>query len=272
MPDPNEPNPNAAPPNNGEPTPSLPASGNAPPAPEPWKPGPGAPAWAVGKTADEILALAQRMATEWVPREQTPTPTQQPRQVTDDDFIQRPLEASERVVAAGMAPMNTALQGLAAQQASITRSLMAQQYKDTFDKWGAEVDAAMQNVAIELRTPENYLKVIKYVRGNHEDEIATDKARQMMATGALGERATGANGLQVSSTQGFNIDKLRPDTQEYIRKHGLTAQHVADFCKANGWTEEKFMTEMLNNKMFTQDSPFSFQLKEEALGATRQFA
>lgn len=268
---------------NGNPVPETPPPSPAPGASTPasgtppaeWRAGPESPEWARGKTGPELLAISARLADELSRPAAPPPPQNAPIQVTDDDFIRNPLAAAQMVadqrMAAAMDPMQKAMQGFAVSNAAIQRSLAAQQYPDVFSKWGAEVDEAMKNVAVELRTLDNYEKVVTYVRGKHTDEIAMERAKAMLAGGGLGERSTGANGLAIQGV-GFDIAKLRPDQQELMKKHGIGIQEIESFCKANGWPTQKWFDEAQNGNLFTQNSPFEFQIREDKLGATRQFA
>jgi hypothetical protein len=189
-------------------TPSAPAPVTPPlgsPAPEPWRAPANAPAWAAGKSADEILNLSTQMA-EALARGQAPAPVQQPQPLpngnglpNDEMWIARPNDAARMVAdqraAEVMAPAFEGLKHMAGMVAAQTRGLASQQFKDDFTRWGPEIDAAMSQVSPELRTLDNYEKVVKFVRGNHVDEIVAERAKQLVASGGLGERSGGANGL-----------------------------------------------------------------------------
>lgn len=247
------------------------------PAGQPWTAPANHPIEAFrGKSATEILSYAERLAAA-VPPTPAPTPVASaaPVMPTDDDIINRPREAVGMIADArlqsALNPVNQALQNFASMQASTMRMLAEQRFGDDFKRWGAEIDGLMQSAAPEQRTLDNYERVVKYVRGNHMDELVTDRARAMMATGSLGERSMGSNGLPVGNPGGLEVEKLHPGAQELMRKHNVNEQVVRDFCKVNGWTVERWMSEAQNGKVFTQDTPFSFTMKDESLGITRQF-
>lgn len=267
---------------NAAPTGTPPGSGGngqTPPpasAPEQWRAGPNAPAWARGKSADELLALSVQMAAA-LQAPPAAAPVAAPALPTDDDFINRPSESATRIADARMAsalnPVQAALESFAATQAQTVRSLAAERHKAEFGRWGAEIDTLMQTVRPEQRTLDNYEKVVTFVRGQHTDELVEARARELMAAGGLTERSGGGAGLP-TGTPGAILDlsKLPGGMAEAAQRAGLTTQQVMDFCRATNTTPQKWMEDMQNMKVFTQTAPFTFEMKGEALGLTRQFS
>lgn len=195
---------------------------------------------------------------------------------TDEDWMRTPSDAASRIAdarfTASMAPALTAMQGMATMQAQTIRALAGQQYADDFKRWAPEIDTAMANVALEHRTLDNYEKVVQFVRGKHLNELIEERARQMMAAGGVGERSGGITGMLGTPAAGqYDPSKLTAGMAEVAKRQGLTEQMVQDFCKKNGWTVERWMSEAQNGKVFTSVSPFSGEMTDAQLGITREY-
>lgn len=216
--------------------------------------------------------MARALATPQTPAPATPA---QPGMPTDETWINKPSDAAAQIadarIAAAMAPALTGLQSMAQMQATTMRALASERFKDTFLRWGPEVDTLMANVAPEQRTLDNYEKVVKYVRANHEDEIVQERARAMMAAGGLSERSGGLTGVPGTNPVIYDPDKLPAGMGEVAKRHGLTENMVVEWCKKNGWTTERWMTEFNNGKVFTSTSPFTSEMNDQQLGIARQY-
>jgi len=225
-----------------------------------------------------VLALAQQMASALQqPAPVAPPPSQPNAGPTLEDFIARPEFATRQVASAQMAealaPVHDTMKQFANMQASLVRSNAESRFAEDFKRYGPEIDGLMSQASPEQRTLDNYERVVKYVRGNHQDEIVMEKAKAMLAAGGLGERSGGANGtLTLPGTPGaFDASKLPPGYEDICKRHGITDREVESFCKATGWTKQKWMEEAVNNKVFTNSSPFNWEMRDDQLGIKRQF-
>ena len=257
---------NAAP----EPNPSAPPTASIPAGTvsAPQEP----PAWAV-HLSNQLAQMAQQNQ-QTQQQQQAPAP-QVPQMPTDEMWTQRPNDAAQAVADARvkelLTPALASLQGLTQQTAGTFRALAQTQYADDFRRWGSEIDGWMAQVPVERRNLDAYEKVIKMVRGSHVDELTTEKARALMAQGAMGERSTGANGVTVNPVPGLDVQKLPENVQKLMSAHGLSAQDVESFCKRTNMTVEKWAENLTGGKMFTSSSPFQISMKEESLGVSRRF-
>lgn len=272
----NEPSSSAAPP------PTVPAGGASPSTP--WKAGDQHPEWMRGKSADEVAALAMQMADALrlgVKRPEEPPPPANgngPRMPSNDDWITQPTAAAAAVAdsrfASALDPFQRSVEGMAQMMATTQRELAQQQFKDEFARWAPEIDGLIGQFAPkpEQRTLDNYKRIITYVRGQHVDELATEKARAMLATGGLGERSGGSNGMTVPlHASALQADKLG-SMGKLMEQQGVTEAMVTDFCRKNNMTVDDWAKAVTENKLFTSVAPFQMQMKEEMLGAKRQFA
>lgn len=276
--------PNAAPTANAPSAPpsSPPASG--PPAEFRFGSDANVPEWARGKTATEVLNLASTMADALRANQPLPPPPPAappaqppttPGNPTLDDWIVRPDEASRRVAesvfADKLAPAIQGIQGIAQQFASTQRMLAETKFADDFRRWAPEIDAVMAQVAPEQRTVDNYEKVVKFVRGNHVEEIAVERAKQLLAQGGVGERSGGSGFGGTASPSGVDLTKLPHGVGEIARAKGITEGVVLEFCKATGTPPEKWMEMALNNQVVTSTAPFTFEVNADKLGVRRGF-
>lgn len=95
----------------------------------------------------------------------------------------------------------------------------------------------------------------------------------MAQTGSLGERADGSNAGGVAGSSGVvNFDQLPSAVGDVAKRMGLTPQHVQDAARAMGMSTEQWVKMAQDQKVITSTSPFTFQMTEEALGATRPYA
>lgn len=221
------------------------------------------------------MALAERGAEALQAGAPKPAPVQTatgpaPTGPSINDWIERPTEAAQQVadtrLAAALGPMEKALAAATAMNATTQRALAARDHADAFAKWGPEIDGHMAQVAPEHRTLDNYGKVVKFVMGNHLDELVEAKAKAMLASGGLGERSGGSNGVTAGETGAFDPAKLDPAIRALCEKHGIDRGTVREFCRKNNMTEEAWVNGMAAGKMFTSASPFSATMTDAQLG------
>lgn len=225
--------------------------------------------------ADVLRAQAGGLTPQTpVPQSQMQTP-QAASVPTDEMWTQRPNEAAAQVADARVqALLNPALAGLqtfAAQNAQTIQALAEQKFADDYKRWGPEINGYISQIPVERRTLDSLEKVVKFVRGNHVDELASERARQMLANGqGLGERSTGAAGVQINSNP-FDVNKLSDGQRKLMEHHGIAPSEVVDFCRRTNMPIEKWVENANGGKLFTSASPFQIQLKEESLGISRRF-
>ena len=229
------------------------------------------PEWARGKTAAEALQVGNA-AIEAV-RLLSPQPQTQPRPSnglpTDMDIIQRPVEGTTQLINATLAPH---LQAIAQSNAAVARQLAASQYVDDFKRWGPEIDTLMATVPMERRALDAYELVVNTVRGRHVDELATERAKTLVAQGGL-ERTQGAGfGAPGPVSGGLDLDKLPTGLSDAAKRIGLTTQMVVEWCKSTGQTPEEWMKQAQDQNVLTSTGPFSFTVRDEKLGVGNAFA
>lgn len=175
-----------------------------------------------GRTADEAASYFKtfyQQALAGQPRQPQAAPQAQPQPSAlpnDTDWLTDPSRAFDRgvqnVVQTQVLPtMNSLFQN----NASTNRQLVAQKYSDVFQKWAPEVDALALQLDPQFRTYENYERIAKIVRSDHNDEIVNERleaavqARLTASGGSLrsdgsvaaGGSAAPANAVDLGSTE-----------------------------------------------------------------------
>ena len=225
-----------------EPTGSAPAPA---PTPEPavWRAPAGAPAWAQGKTAEQILEIA----TQAVPiierfNQQSQVPAAQPVQTSqaptfaDEDFltgaqVRALLDQREQ-------SLRPILQQATQQGASVTVGMAMMKHKDAFDKWGPEINAMMAGVPRENLTVDMVGQIVNIVRSNHVDEIV----REQVAAAAQNPPTLRSNGAATGAptqTQA-GLNTAPEPWQLKAKAAGISDREIEDFCRVNEMTTEQF--------------------------------
>lgn len=155
--------------------------------------------------------------------------------VADDEYM---TGAQFRRAQAAVAPDTTAINLAADNSLAIVR----QQYATDFAKYGPEISALLASVPANLRTIDNLQRVVKMVRSDHVDEIAAERAQQLVATMAPTVRPTGGAGstAPVSREYSMESEKIPAEWKERARAAKITDETVYEFCRANGMTPTDF--------------------------------
>src|SRR5690349_5660360 len=153
----------------GTPTGSAPSSAPATAPAEPWRAGAGAPAWAQGKTPEEILGLAVQLnealgAQLQRPAVQNGGPTNgQPVQTApfvEGQYVDggELMRNAPQLIDQRVAPQ---FQNLYAMQGDTNLMMVKQNpaYKDVFERYGPEVNAMLASVPKERWSIDNLQKV-----------------------------------------------------------------------------------------------------------------
>lgn len=256
------------------------SGGNTPtaPSPEPFKFGDTAPEWARGKSAEEVLGIAQKMegalrgfiqqgtapVTPAQPQETRPwtnqygqsttvqpqyppqyqpsqtAPSVQPDQWVTGADLQR---MAPQMIQQAIAPQ---LQDAYTMAASANLFNVQQKYSEEFRKYGPEIDALISHIPNHLRTVDSLTKAVKFVLADHVDEIANERASYRIAEMGGNLRSNGSPLPSVAPTEPQNTitaEALPQDWKDRAARAGLTEQAVDEFCRENGITREGFFAQ-----------------------------
>jgi hypothetical protein len=258
-------------------SPSPAASGGtqAASSPEPFRYGADAPAWAQGKTASEVLGIAEqqnsviRSYINTGPPPQQPQPQQpytnqygsyvppvqqdpgfnQTEYVTGAD-IQR---LAPKLIQDAVNPQLTAVIDMTAQGnlAHVQRDNAA-----IFQKYGPEVNIKLANVPKNLWTVDNLRTVVNLVKADHVEELASEIASQRFAGLGAELRSNGSPTPPVAQPEPKNTlqsNEIPQDWKDRAAKAGLTEQTVDEWCRANEISREQFYS-TFGNTVITEVS------------------
>ena len=197
----------------------------------------------------------QQATVQRQPEPQYQAPPQPSGEVADDDYVngatlKRYLQqASQQYVAPQLAQVHTA-------NASMALNLIQSRYGEEFKRYGAEIHGLIAGMPLESRTVDNLERVIKFVRGEHVDQLIEEKAearaRELAGQMGSGLRSSGApSGTLPPADNTFSVanEALPSLWREKAAKVGLTDQTVREFCVANGMTPEEFFKQFEGNVM-----------------------
>lgn len=243
--------PGGNPPAPTSPTPPAPAATAAPTAPAPYRFGNDVDEWARGKTPEEVLAVTRTLmgAVGQPFRQSAPVvpaavPPATPIQLDAEGYVTgAQAQALQRDAVAQLQPHYRTAIDLAA---SGNLSMVRQQHSKDFSKYGPEIMAKLALVPKESWTVDTLETVVKLVQVDHLDEIAGERAQQLVNTMEPTMRSIGGAGsAPVPATQpdGFSAqwEKLPPEWRAKAEKAGITEAVVEEFCRGNeGMTAQDF--------------------------------
>ena len=229
-----------------------------PPAPEPFRYGENAPAWARGKTAEEVLGIAQNLVNTFErapasPQAQGAVQTQYNAAssnivrdsgaptVGDDDYI------TGKDLKAMLADISTRQVQPAINQgvelgASANLGWLRREHAEVFQKYGPEISQKLASVPKHLWTIDNLETVVKLVKVDHLDEISREQALKLASTMEPTIRSSGAGGSVPVPVKEHSLESERipAEWKQRASAVGVTEQVVREFCAANEMTPEAF--------------------------------
>lgn len=243
----------------GSATGSTPPLGSPPPSEaKPWTAPDHAPAWARGKSPEEILGISERLygIVEKFNQQGTVAPVSQPAAApanfNDDDFVSgAQVRALLQQAAQTVQPQ---VQQNADQMAQMALGWVKDKQKDVFDKYGPEVQSYLANMPKQSWTVDNLTQVANLVRSNHLDELVTERARQLLAEQLPTMRSNGGAGTGASipnAGRTLQSDHLPENFRRKAESVGLSEQDLEDFTRTVGMTREQFFQQFDNKKFMT---------------------
>lgn len=176
-----------------------------------------------------------------------PVPEQQPPQQTlsgTDPVTYADLQAAQRSAVEQISPW---LAQVADQQAVVSYNIAKREHSDIFKKWEPEIVATLGKVPRANWTLDVIENAIKFVKGNHVDEIAAEKVRAFESIVESTMRSTGrAGSIPVSPRQDTaetTLEKLPEQWRSHAKAVGIGARELQEFCWANDITMDEFFNQ-----------------------------
>ena len=254
--------PNGSQPSTSIPTGGTPTSGNAtspegqPPVPAsaPWRAPDSAPAWARGRTPEEILALSEQMAT-FIENQQrmnapAPPPPAPPSQGLNPDDYVTGRDVQQYAQQWAQQTVSPQVEAGIALAADANLGLVRRERKEDFQRWGPEITMHLSRVPRSQWTLDNINRIVQYVRAEHLPELEREIAARFEQTGGLTMRSDGS--LAHGSVSQQPTDPMASAPEEWRKKAadaGLTLDGIKDFARENGMTVEEFFAQMQSGKV-----------------------
>jgi hypothetical protein len=199
------------------------------------------PAWARGKTAAEVLGVAQTLVESGL-GERTPAPAASPQRdafdgVQDDELL---TGAQLRKIVANL-PRDTRAVDLAA-SANVNIVRNDPRNAALIAKYGHEFDNYVSRLPAEQRTVDNLQQVVKFVRSDHIDELVSEQVNQRISSMEPTLRSNGAATppSPVAREHTLESDKIPPEWKARAQAAKITPETVRAFCATNGMSEADF--------------------------------
>ena len=239
--------------NNGEPTPEA-SSSEAPTgqvsdsqAPQKWVAGQHS-AFA-GRSAEEILGIAEAQAAALQRPLQVQVPQQQysrfDMDMADDDFVDG--KRLKRLIS--QFANNPATIDYAARQqaAGALLATIEMRRAEDFRRWGTEIRQELLKLDPGVWTLDNLNIVVDIVKSRHIDELAAEKAQRLVNESHPTIRSgSGGSGSGVPyKPMTMDSEGVPREWREAARAQGITEQQVWEFCQQAGISEEQYYKDLV---------------------------
>ena len=223
------------------------------------------PEYLRGKTAADAAQLLQGLV-ESVGRGQQAPPSQPVQAAADDDYVTG--AQVRQVQQQALAQVNPWLQTVADQQATFGYNLAKRDHPDIFKKYEPEIISVLNRVPRANWTIDVIENAVKFVKGNHVDEILAERTRILESTMHSTMRSTGRAGLSPDSpipeTVSERLEKTPDAWKTHARAVGITDEQVHDFCRANDTTPDEFFAQFKNG--IVTDAVIDVSFKRALMG------
>lgn len=216
---------------------------------EKWRAGDDAPAWARGKSSEEILGIAKSLVDTFQRTGNAPAASAAaapaapaPINYADDDYITG-AQLRNILSDAATRSVQPAISQSVDLAASANLGLMRQQYAKDFQRYGPEITQRLATVPKTMWTLDNLETVVKLVRSDHLDELARERASELASSVEPTIRSSGLNAsVPVSQNKEHSLESERipVEWKQRAAAAGVTERVVEEFCRANDMTPEAF--------------------------------
>jgi hypothetical protein len=184
-----------------------------------------------------VQALANRPAPTPPPAPATPAA------IGDDDVVTG--REVKTLLQQMQQPVQQNFQGVYQNIAQMNMAQARAQHPKLFEKYGPEIDNYIAHIPVEARTLDNIEQVVKIVRGNHVDEIARDRALEMVNQGDPTLRSNGSFGGQnsnyspASTGRMTESDELPAEYRQILKDKGISDETLREFFAMNNMDPTK---------------------------------
>ena len=209
---------------------------------------PSVPAWARGKTAQEVLNTGdtayrtlQSLTAQPAAAAAAPTEYNAARDaIGADEYVTgKDLAAARQSALNAMTP--TIQQALEI-SASNALSSVRERNKKYFERYGPEITSLLATIPKPQWTIDNLEKAVKFVLADHVDELARERSVQLASEMVPTMRPSGAGSAPSPASQepSLDSDKLPEVWRTQAKQVGIGERELWEFCRANDITPEEF--------------------------------
>lgn len=227
------------------------------------------PDWARGKTADEIVDMADRMFQYMQqsggnshPQPQPQYAPQQPRvdaysnggysvQEPNPDLMYTDARAyQQQLTAYQQSLVQQQLSAVAApilsQNAEMARELSRRdpEISDVWSRYAPEIEVELAGIPVYQRNKSLYDKAAEIVRGRHWRDFAREEAERLSASGSVTERVGTGYGPSNFAPHRDSLDEFFDSAHPYVefaRSQGVTKEMVRKQVEGMGTTVEDWV-------------------------------
>lgn len=210
--------------------------------------------WARGKTVEEVLAvtrtLMQSVAKPFQPQAPHQPPPAPSAPIDQEGYITgAQAQSLQRDALAQLQPQYQQAVDLAA---SGNLGIVQQVFASDFAKFGPEIMTELAAVPKTAWSVDNLKRIVKFVKSEHLEEIAGERAQQLLNQMEPTMRSIGGAGsapVPATPQDGFKAqwEKLPPEWRQKAEKEGITESVVREFCQGNeGMTPQDFFKQFAN--------------------------
>lgn len=236
--------------NDGTANPSSSGAPSGNPSPEVWR----APANSrlAGKTAEEILGIADASlyALDRVQQQAPPPPPPQQQNRFDFDFPDDEYMNGAQVkkIFAEFAQRPAPVDWTARQQAAGALLATVQlQRADDFRRWGSEINAELQKLDATHWTLDNLRILVDIVKSRHVDELAAEKAEQLRneTHPTIRSGSGGSGGGSHTQQTTLETEGLPKDWVDKLKAQGIDEAKVREFCAETGQSVDQYYADVM---------------------------
>lgn len=240
--------------------------------PSEFRYGPDSPEWIRGKTAKEALSLIEqqnKVITNFISTGERPQQQETPRPYTNqygsyvpptfqqqapqnttpaydpDGYIQRrDIESmAPRMI---QEQLNPALQPVIEMTAQGNLAHVQRDNATMFQKYGPEINNYLATIPKNMWTVDNLSRVVKFVKADHVEELASEKASQLVAEMGGNLRSNGSPLPPVAQADPKNTlqsPAIPQDWKGRADKLGITQETIREWCQSNSMTVDQFFAQ-----------------------------
>ena len=201
-----------------------------------------------GRSAEEILGIAEAQAAMLARPVQVQVPQQMSRfdlDIADEDYVDG--KRLKQLVSRFANNPNTVDYGARQQAAGALLATVEMRRSEEFKRWGMEIRQELVKLDPGNWTLDNLNIVVDIVKSRHIDELAAEKAQRLVSESHPTIRSgTGGTGSGVPyKQQNMDSEGVPREWAQAAKAAGISEQQIWEFCQAAGISEQQYYTDLI---------------------------